>query len=483
MIKTSQKLFIASWPWFVGFALLLLSLQHQMPAWAQEDSDPCTPNRATIPPANTLFTIQEGDSFTYPLRLCNSPSQSVTITVNLDEQQFNVQPPTKVLTFSNQTWATPQAITVTAIQDTLSEPHLQVIPIRHAGRSNDPDFVFDTHLQSVITVTLIDDDLRNFLPLANNPLPTPTSTPTAQWQKITNSPPHVDVLVIHENSLIAGDRSDVNTSRGIYRSQNQTCKPDTTFMPKQSGIQVRDLDFFGNFGIAAVNGERVYYSSNHGETWQRTSDNINRFVFTVAFTNDGTAYAGTDDGVYTSPDKGVKWTKVNPTAGTNPSLIIDFYYAQSNGVIWIATEGNGVTRFTLAEKNFEQFNSGLSSRALEVWDIIQDSSGAVYIGTSDGVYKLQGTQWSPFGLQGAQVLSLELAGNIIYAGMRDTGASNGGVRQRNLGGTSTWVTVDGTPTNLTVRDLLHDQSDFCKDPTTGRKALLIGTTNGIWIYR
>jgi hypothetical protein len=60
---------------------------------------------------------------------------------------------------------------------------------------------------------------------------------------------------------------------------------------------------------------------------------------------------------------------------------------------------------------------------------------------------------------------------------------DGGVRRTPLGGGAAWNQESGIPATITVRDLFYDQSGFCNNSTTGRKALLAGTTNGIWVYR
>lgn len=475
MIKILQKIFFVNWLWLAGLLLLLLSLQQQIPAWAQ-NTDPCTTNRATIPFVDTLtFTLTEGLELTYPLQLCNPPSQPVTITIEMDEPgkaQLSVKPTEQRILFTKLTWATPQVITITANQDQLIET-LQTSVIKHPAQSSDPAFNYSSHPQSLVEIRLVDDDQGSFLPVIAKPLATPipqvTPTPQASWQKFTNSPPHVDVVTTYNGGLFAGDRSDANNLRGIYQAQE--CSTTVQFSQKQSGIQVRDLAFHNNFGIAAVNGDRVYYSSDSGQSWRRTNDNINRFVFAATFAQNGDAYVGTDEGVYSSTNKGVNWSKVTPSQGENPRLIIDFYYDLSDDRLWIATEGFGISRFTLATKGFETVSNGLSGKAMEVWDITKSSSGDLYAATSDGVYKYNGTSWTSFGLSGLQVLSLEAIDNLLYAGRRE-----GGVYRKALNGAADWVQESGLAANLTVRDLLYDQNGPCK-------ALLAGTTDGIWVYR
>lgn len=291
------------------------------------------------------------------------------------------------------------------------------------------------------------------------------------------SPPHVDVLAVNNNHLFAGDRSDDTNVRGIYRSPS--CAIGATFTKMQGNVRVQDFAFSGQFGMAATNGDRVYYSADSGATWKRTGSAMNQFVFAVAMINSGQAYAGADDGVYSSNNNGETWSKVPPAGGNGPTLINAFTYADNT--LWIATQGGGVWKLTPGSNQFTQMIGGLANPDSDrrVWDILRRSATEYYIATTNGVYTGNGTgNWSPFGLQGLQVLSLELIDNTLYAGVRD-----GGVRRTTLGSGAAWTQESSIPANLTVRDLFYDQSGLCNDPVTKRQALLAGTTSGIWVYR
>jgi hypothetical protein len=369
-----------------------------------------------------------------------------------------------------------------AVDDMVAEPPL-FFTMGHSMASADPNFNRSQDEMPVITILVLDNDTRAYLPITVGgsmltPTPTPTSTPSPQWQPLITNPPHVDVLAVNNNHLFAGDRSDDTNIRGIYRSSS--CANSATFAKLQGNVRIQDFTFSGQFGIAATNGDRVYYSTDSGASWRRTESAMNQFVFALAIIDIGQAYASTDDGVYRSIDNGATWSKVNP-AGNGPTLINAFTYAKTENILWIATQGGGVWKLTPGSNQFTQVIGGLANPDTDrrVWDILRRNANEFYIATTNGVYTGNGTgDWSPFGLQGLQVLSLELIDNTLYAGVRE-----GGVWRTSLGGTPDWKQESVIPANLTVRDLFYDQSGLCNDPTTGRKALLAGTTNGIWIYR
>lgn len=473
-----------SWIWLVGIGIWVLSFTSGPAVVAQTTLSSCEFN-ATIPPAGLNLTVVEnGPTVAYTIALCSKPTNLVTVKLqvpSLAREQLTIEPADDELLFNDQDWNKGQRVEITAINDSVAEPS-RVITIGHVLTSADPNFVRPQNEAPVVTVQIVDDDKGLYLPLASKSepapaTPTPISTPQAKWQSLTTNPPHVDVLAVNNNHLFAGDRSDDTNIRGIYRSSS--CAIGATFTKVQGNIRVQDFAFSGQFGIAATNGDRTYYSTDSGATWKRTTSAMNQFVFAVAIINIGQAYAGADDGVYSSTNNGETWSKVNPAGGNGPTLINAFIYADNT--LWVATQGGGVWKLTPGSNQFTQVIGGLANPDSDrrVWDILRRNASEFYIGTTNGVYTGNGAgNWSPFGLQGSQVLSLEVIDNTLFAGVRD-----GGVRRTPLGGAPTWSQESGITSTLTVRDLFYDQSGLCNDSATGRKALLAGTTSGIWVYR
>jgi hypothetical protein len=356
------------------------------------------------------------------------------------------------------------------------------LTIEHIADSNDDKFKHKDQGQT-LDITILDRLASNYLPVVyNSKPPTPIPTPSATWQKFTQVSADIDTIFVDNQKpqLFLGSRGPDDSKKGIYRST--TCDLNANFELSIAGKRVQALDFKDNFGIAAVNGDRVYHSTNNGATWQRTNSNTSQFMLAAAFTQSGTAYAGADDGVYVSTDRGASWDKVN--SSKNPELINDFTYDSLTDTLWIGALGSGAWKLKSNTNNFEQRDAGLSQPTTDryVWDSAIRSATQIFIATTNGVYTGNGdTAWSPFGLQGRQVLSLEIASNVLYAG-----TLTDGLWQRTVDGQGEWQRVQGAiGTNFTVRDLLYNESSltFCDDQTTNRDALLAATNDGIWIYR
>jgi hypothetical protein len=308
--------------------------------------------------------------------------------------------------------------------------------------------------------------------------PTPVATATAQWQRFAQSVGDIDVLAVTDSGLFAGERSKNDSVKGIYRMSN--CAVQDSFSQLQAGIRIQDLAFRGLAGIAATNGNQLYYSTNQGATWQQSSSNTNAFVFATTFVNDGSAYAGADDGIYRSTDGGQSWSKVVPD-GAGPRLINAFAYDSTADLLWIATNESGVWKYRPGTNRFEQRIGGLAKAPEDkiVWDIKIRSSSEIYLATTNGVYRGNGeANWAAYELQQTQVLSLEIVGNRLYAGTKDKG-----LFATALVDNPTWQSDGGLNSSLTIGDLHYDATTRCTDPASGRHGLLAGTTDGLWVYR
>lgn len=92
----------------------------------------------------TTEIVENGSSDTYSLVLNTQPGSEVTVTIQSDAQ---VQTDLNQVTFTDSNWAFPQEITVTAIDDAVSEgPHVGVL--MHATMSSDSEYD-ELHVASV----------------------------------------------------------------------------------------------------------------------------------------------------------------------------------------------------------------------------------------------------------------------------------------------------------------------------------------------
>ena len=452
-----------------------------------DDEIICFGGNATIPGERV---VREGNSLTYHINLCNAPEGDTTVEVNLkiDERwntELKVNYAPKPIVFDQANWNLPVAIEVEVSADTNEkEPSEQILTIEHIADSSDERFKHKDKGQE-LEITILDLYTINYLPVVHKndpptPIPTPTATPIATWQKFTQLSADIDTIVVNNQQLLLGSRDPDDSKKGIY--QSTSCKLNSNFSLNLQGKRVQAIDFNGIFGIAAVNGDSIYYTTNSGATWLRTGSNTNPFMLAATFTQNGTAYAGADDGVYVSTNRGESWSKVN--SSKNPKLINDFTYDNATDNLWIGALGSGAWKLKANTTNFEQRNAGLARSDTDgyVWDTEIQAANQIFIATTNGVYSSNGdAAWNQFGLQNKQVLSLAIAANTLYAGTLADG-----LWQKFLNGQSEWQKVQGNiGTNLTIRDLVYDQSTstFCDDPISKRDALLAATNDGIWIYR
>lgn len=451
-------------------------------SWAQDDHILCFGGNATIPSA---LVVREGNTLTYTVNLCHQPPTAVdvSVTTSIDaswDEELSVDYSPNPIIFDSVNWNIPAAISVKVKIDDKVEAYSERLHIQHIADSQDENFKHILFGEYVV-INILESHSINYLPLVHRPnvptpAPTPIPIPTAQWGQFRNLNGDIDTVIVHEQAILIGSRDADDSKKGIYRGE--TCAIDAVFQQPLSGKRVQGIAFSGNHGIAAVNGDRIYYSQDSGVTWQRTTSNMNQFVLATAYSDNGKAYAGTDDGVYVSTDQGISWAKVN--AGNNPILINDFTYHSPSNLLWIGALGSGVWKLSSSTDTFVQRADGLPDANSDrfVWDTTIHSNDQIFVATTNGVYTGDGeTAWTPFGLQSVQVLGLAVVGDTLYAGTLGQG-----LKQRNLSG-GDWTSAVGLPDNITVREIFYDETAFCTDAVSNRHALLAATTNGLWIYR
>src|SRR5262249_19148838 len=87
------------------------------------------------------------------------------------------------------------------------------------------------------------------------------------------------------------------------------------------------------------------------------------------------------------------------------------------GTLWIGTLGGGIAKFS--NGLFEPLLRDTSFSNVEVYSLLEDSSGIVWCGTSRGLYRVQRGEASSFSLDGENNPAVEVAlssNHLIYAG-------------------------------------------------------------------
>ncbi|WP_281256869.1 Calx-beta domain-containing protein, partial [Candidatus Chloroploca asiatica] len=102
--------------------------------------------------SESAVTLAEGAVFTYTVELTSQPT--ATVTLNLNEPATLAVTPT-ILSFTDRDWATPQTVTVTALDDDIA-PGERTLTITHTITTSDP--VYAALNAPVVEVTVSDDD-------------------------------------------------------------------------------------------------------------------------------------------------------------------------------------------------------------------------------------------------------------------------------------------------------------------------------------
>lgn len=196
----------------------------------------------------------------------------------------------------------------------------------------------------------------------------------------------------------------------------------------------------------------------------------NPYIWDLVKGSDGTFYAGTDGGVFSSVDRGATWQ--NWSQGlSGDGLFIDDLLVDSEGNIWAATFGAGVFLRSSSDAPWESINPGLpAGNARKTWSLMQTPDNSIFVGTADGVFRLNSTVWSPFGLEGEIVYALGASDVMLFAGTR-----SGGVFM-STNTANQWAPMNhGWPANAIVDDLLVYTWETCK-------VIFAATDRGVFRY-
>ena len=119
----------------------------------------------------------------------------------------------------------------------------------------------------------------------------------------------IQALLYDGSTIFAGTPAD---AAGIYRSTNGGTSWDPAAAGLPIGKTIRSLISFGAYVFAGTEGDGVYRSSDHGDTWAKTDANntllAQQLVFTFC-TKDQALFAGAGNGIYKSTDGGATFQR------------------------------------------------------------------------------------------------------------------------------------------------------------------------------
>ena len=220
-----------------------------------------------------------------------------------------------------------------------------------------------------------------------------------------------------------------NTSVGVFKSTNNAGsftalttspgEPATTDMPERKNTYSISWISSGSTVtlLATVEGLGVYRSSDAGATWTKSNAGLPTSAALVPMSGmtsngSGTFYLALDRfGVFKSTDQGTTWSQMSADA-VLPSAR---YIQVINGTLYAATQA-GPYMSPDGGLTWMKGGAGLPGGMLD--NVIFTTSGDVYAGAADGVYKLDAStqNWIKIpGLPSTRSSNIIAWGNDVYA--------------------------------------------------------------------
>jgi photosystem II stability/assembly factor-like uncharacterized protein len=222
----------------------------------------------------------------------------------------------------------------------------------------------------------------------------------ANWIDVSVGLGHGSILALlyDGSTLFAGATAD---PAGIYRSTNG----GTSWAPVASGLAVgkviRAMISFGGYVFASTEGDGIYRSNDHGETWSKTDlDNsllVNETVYNFCV-KDNALFAGASNGIYKSVDLGATFLRVINGFPANTKVTASSLTVSSGNVVAAVTVTFSPSKalfaiFYSSDNGSNWHQSNLPIEAVSVSSVASNGSPLVYAGvfgqsfTVTGLYK------------------------------------------------------------------------------------------------
>ena len=139
----------------------------------------------------------------------------------------------------------------------------------------------------------------------------------------------IQALLYDGSTLFAGTPAD---AVGIYRSTNGGASWDPAAAGLPVATIIRGQIAFGAYVFAGTEGDGIYRSSDHGNTWTKTDVNNSLLAHQLVFTfcaKDNALYAGAGNGIYKSTDGGATFQRM--LNGFPPNIGVIVYSLTASG--------------------------------------------------------------------------------------------------------------------------------------------------------
>lgn len=221
----------------------------------------------TVAPLTGLRTTEKGGTASFTVKLNSQPTGSVTIALSSDDITEGTVTPT-TLTFDDQTFNTPQTVTVTGVDDFVDDGDVVYHILTAPGQSSDTKY--DATNPPDVTVTNIDDDKAGITVTPTTGLNTVEAGASATFTVVLDSQPTATVSI---------GLSSSDTTEGVTNTPRLTFQPSNWNVPQT--VTVRPVDEFEADGpqtysiitAPAVSTDTVYNGLNAADVQVTNADN------------------------------------------------------------------------------------------------------------------------------------------------------------------------------------------------------------------
>ncbi len=197
-------------------------------------------------------------------------------------------------------------------------------------------------------------------------------------------------------------------------------------------------DLSGNLLIGTVGG-KIFRTTDNGVSFEHLNSGMNvGFIWSLLVSNNGTIYAGTEQGLFYSNNNGSTW-QLSSVIGSDVRAIAK----DNSGNLFAGLFGVGIFKSTNNGSSWSLVNNGLTS--LAVHSIVVTPTNEIFVGTfGGGVYSSNdgGNTWNlkPIGYNFVWALACDSNGNL-YAGTYGNGV------YRSIDNGNSWIKSVSYPAN------------------------------------
>ncbi|HEY5926836.1 MAG TPA: hypothetical protein VIV11_34355 [Kofleriaceae bacterium] len=239
-----------------------------------------------VSPVMGLMTSEAGASVTFEVKLTAQPAADVTVPVASADATEGTTDRTSLI-FTEANWATPQLVTVTGQQDTLSDGSVNYVIVLAAAMS--PDNAYHGLDPDDVTVMNVDDDLRGITVNAPAMLMTSETGTQQSFAVVLQTQPAADVTI----AVTSTDASEatLSTTQLVFTPANWNVVQTVTVTGADDGLDDGDQMYSVTLG-AATSTDTMYAGLDPDDLDGVNADNDTAGITVLPTTTLATSEAG-----------------------------------------------------------------------------------------------------------------------------------------------------------------------------------------------